>query len=139
MQRVLLLLLTRIIRRIDVVELQRRHPVNLNHRLSRSRSIMVHARIKIRETPSRKAHHLTGIERVPHPYFQRARQHCDVLPVRMRMRSNLVPIRHGKANREIAGRRRRISLEHRDLRPRRYKRRRRTPLHLIGCEGVLRL
>src|ERR1700683_4127518 len=75
-----------IIRRVDVVELYRRLPVDLDHSLSGRRGVVVHAGIEVGEAAGAEAHHLSGIEAVAHSNFQGPREHGDVLPVGMGMR-----------------------------------------------------
>jgi len=61
------LFFTRIVRRIHIVKLQRRHPMDLHHHFPGRHRIMVHVGIEIRETAGREGHHLGLIELVAMP------------------------------------------------------------------------
>jgi len=66
------LLLARVIRRIDIIELHRRHSVDLHHGRARGHRIVVHVGIEIAKAARRKRHHFRLIEFVAHAKLESA-------------------------------------------------------------------
>ena len=95
--------------------------MNLDHGLSGSGGIVMHAGIQVSEAASPEAHHLAGIELISHADFERARKDGDVLPVRMGMRSDPVTVRHFQANGEVARGSHGVAFENGQLHPAREK------------------
>jgi len=132
-----LLLHAGIVRWIDVVELDRGLPVDLDHGLSGSGGIVMHGGVEVGETARPEGHHLAGVELISHAYFEGARKDGDVLPVRMGMRSDLVTVWHFQANSKVTRGSHGVAFENGQLRARRKKGRSRPVFHLVGREGVL--
>src|SRR5271169_909464 len=99
-----------IVSRIDVIEFRRRLTMNLNYRLARGHSVVVHAGLEVRETAGWEAHHFTGFKLIAHADSQRPREDSHVLPVGVRMRRDLVAVRHLEANCETARGSHRVAL-----------------------------
>src|ERR1700691_5798026 len=62
-----LLLLARIVAGIHVYELNRRHPVDLNHGLPDSHGVVMHTGVEVGKAARREDHHLARVEAVSHP------------------------------------------------------------------------
>jgi len=60
----------RIIRRVDVVELYRRLPVDLDYRPPGRCGVVVHAGVEVGEAGSAEAHQVAGVEFIFHAYFE---------------------------------------------------------------------
>src|SRR5580698_8613072 len=99
---------------------------------------MVHAGIEISETACPEFHRLTVVPLVAHTDDQRSRDDGYILTQWMRVRRDLVAIGHLEADGVIAARGHGVALENSELSASRNERRRRTPLHLIWRECILR-
>src|SRR5437764_15197924 len=97
----------------------------------------MHLRIKIGEAACRKSTHLARIEHVSHPDLERPREDGNVLSFRVPVRRDAVSIWHFQADSEIAGIRRWVSLNHRQLRSGSDERRWRSPRNRIRRKRIL--
>src|ERR1700722_14341718 len=81
-----LFLPARIVLRIDVIELHRRHPVDLHHNIAAGHRVVVHVGIEIGKAARGKTQHAALVEVVAHANFECPRNHSHILAVRMPMR-----------------------------------------------------
>src|SRR6185437_5833269 len=94
--------------------------------------VMVHVGIEICEAACWKTRHFGVVEGIAHADFECAGDDGHIFTVGMPVRRYAVAIRHLDANREVAGRCRRITLQHGDLRTGCNEWRWRSPRNCVG-------
>src|SRR5712691_8089416 len=97
------LLLARIVLRVDILDTPRANAVNLDYCLLPGFHKVAGSDRHHDETACTHGHQLPGVECVPHPEVNRAREHGQVLDRRMRMRRNLEAGGKLQPHREGAG------------------------------------
>src|SRR5262249_20837760 len=85
-----LLRLSRVVLGIDIVELHRRHSVDLHHDLAACHREVVHARIEVREAPCRECRHLAFNKAIAHSDLESSRNHSYVFALRVPVRCNSI-------------------------------------------------
>jgi hypothetical protein len=123
---------------VDVVKLERRHPVDLNNDLSVGHRVVVHAWIHKRKTTRRESHHFAFFKVIPHADFEIPRDHGDIFAMGVPMRGNFVAVRHLQANGEIPGGCCRVTLNDCQLSACGHKIGRRSIRNLGGRKRILR-
>ena len=128
------LAVTRIIGRVDVVDRERAHAMDLNDRGAGRPAIVLHAFLRVDEAAGPQRLALLGVELVAHCDMEVAGQDRDVLVGRVRVRGDLVARRQSGAD-NIGAVTARIAADNGDLCAGRQSRRRRTPFQCVGLNG----
>lgn len=129
------MLLRRVVGRIDVVDRERSHAVDLDHRRFARPGIMLHALWRQEEATGRNGLTLGRIERRAHGEVHGARYHRDVLVRGMRVRHHLVLRGYADAD-DIGPVALPIAGNDSDLRAGRQGRRRSAPFIMSGLRTV---
>src|SRR5258708_24732123 len=84
--------LSRIVCRINVLNLPRTGTVQLDHRFALGRRIVMHRWLKVREPPRSEFGHFLRVETITHPYLDCSRNHLHFLASPMGVWRNLVSV-----------------------------------------------
>jgi len=131
-----LLVVTGIVLGIDEVELQRRGSVYLNNGFAAGHRVVMHVRVEEGKAAGGKGSRLGGVENIAHTESESPGDDSNVFTQRVEVWSDAVSVGHLEAHGVVAGRGRRIALEHCKLRTLREKWRGRTPWNRVWGEGV---
>ena len=134
----LAMVVTRVVVRVDVVELKRRLTVDLHDGLAASHGVVVHVGVQEGERAGNESVHSVGFELVAHTQLERSRDYRDILPQRVEMGSDPVAVGHLQTHGVFTARSAGIAFEHGKLGARIQEWRSRAEGHLIGSEAVPR-
>ena len=128
---------TRVVFRIDVIELQGSLSVDLHDRFSLSHGVVVHVGSRKAKLPATKVFILLASNSSPIPTLNVPEMMVTFSRLRVPMGRDAEPIRHLQANGVVAAGSGWVALEHRKLRAWTHNRRRRTPGNGLRGEYVL--
>jgi len=95
---------------IDVVELHRRHAMDLDYHVATGHYVVVHVGIEIGEAARRKTRHAVLIEAIAHAKLKRPGDHGNVFAFGMPMRCDPISVRHLQTDSVVPASSKRIAL-----------------------------